>query len=298
MDERPVDRRGDPVMGREGREATSAGPLPPTHETTPRTTRPTTQGRRWGGALVGGVIGALGVGLVAAPAIAPEAGDPLLLVATGVALLTTAAAMEIGALWLPRPASAVTPEDGDGASGSGLRIRLRTQVPWSVALVGVGFTVFFVAAALTMGLGDGGLLLTPFVLLFASIFPDAVMTLLRRRSLHIDASGLRLEGWGVSAELGWADVVDVDLVTEGRRPALHVRGAGGATSWRHRRRRVVWHTEPAATGPALSVPVAALDAPGAVMVLCRELASSPPERRRSFLEHGARGLLTGHRSVG
>lgn len=170
-------------------------------------------------------------------------------------------------------------------------------MPWSVALVGAGFTVFFVAAALTMGLDGGGLLLTPLVLLFASIVPDAVRSLLRRQSLHVDADGVRLEGWGVSAALRWADVHEVDLVTDGRRPAVHVRGVDGATSWQHRRRRVVWHTASPATGPTFTVPVAALDAPGAVMVLCRELVSSSPERRRAFLQHGAQGLLIGDRSV-
>lgn len=81
---------------------------PPTHLTTHR--------RRWGGAFVGAVIGAVGLGLVSAPVLAPDAGDPLLLVATGVAMLATAAAMEIGALWLPRPASAVTSESGVGGT--------------------------------------------------------------------------------------------------------------------------------------------------------------------------------------
>lgn len=259
---------------------------PPTHATTHR--------RKWGGAFVGAVVGAGGLALVAAPVFAPDAGDPLLLVATGVAMLATAAAMEIGALWLPRPASAVTSEHRAG--GTALRIRQRTQVPWSVALVGAGFTAFFGAAALTMGSGGGGLLLAPLVLLFASTVPDAVLSLMRPRVLHVDADDVQLEGWGVSAALNWADVVEVDLVTDGRRPEVQVRGVDGATSWQHRRRRVIWHTELRANRPTLTVPVAALDAPGAVMVLCRELASSSPERRRAFLQHHAEGLLAGDRS--
>lgn len=271
----------------------SSDPRPPTHHTPQR--------RRWGAALLGAVIGAIGVLLIVAPFLASDAGNPLLLAATGVAMIAVAAAMEIGALALPRPTKAVSTETGPSVSepaagGATLRVRLRTTVPWSVALVGVGFTVFFVAAALVMGLGGGGLFLAPFVLLFASLVPDAVMTLVRRRSLLIDPQGLRLEGWGVSAALAWDDVTGVELETEGRRPAVLVHGLDNAPSWRHRRSRIIWPTEPRPTRATLAVPVAALDGPGAVMVLCRELAASTPERRRSFLAHGATGLLTGDRS--
>ncbi|ROR92936.1 hypothetical protein [Nocardioides aurantiacus] len=257
--------------------------------------------------MVGTTIGAIGVLLVVVPFLAPDAGDPLLLPALGVAMLAAAAAMEIGALALPRPAKAVSTEDSPasaassvgvaGAGGPVLRIRMRTTVPWSVALVGVGFTVFFVTAALGMGLDGGGLFLLPFVLLFASLIPDAVMTLLRRRALLVDPQGARLEGWGVSAALAWDDVTHVDLQTEGRRPAVLVHGRDDAPSWRHHRIRIIWPTEPRPTRATLAVPVVALDAPGAVMVLCRELAASTLERRRSFLAHGATGLLTGDRSL-
>lgn len=249
--------------------------------------------RRWGTALVGVLVGAIGLGLLAAPWIAPDAGRPWVPVAGGVAMTATSAALLLGALALPRPAAAVTWRRDRGDTV--LTVRLRTVVPWSVALVGTGFAVFFVAAGLA--LGAAGLLLVPFVLLFASLVPDAVATLLRPRAIRLDAYGVRLDGWGVSAGLGWDDLVEVELVTQGRRPAVEVRGVDGAPSWWHRRHRLVWPTEPASQRPTLAVPVVSLDSPGAVMVLCRELAAGPRSRREALLEHHGVALLTGDRSV-
>lgn len=248
--------------------------------------------RRWGTAAVGALVGAVGLALLATPWSTPHDGRPWVLAATGVALAATSAAMLLGSLARPRPDRAVTSRRG--TAGTVLTVRLRTEVPWSVALVGTGFTVFFVAAALA--LGAAGLLIAPFALFFASLVPDAVMSLVRPRALRLDAVGVRLEGWGVSAALAWDDVAEVAMVTPGRRPSLEVRGVDGASSWRHRRQRLVWPTEPASHGPVLTVPLASLDAPGAVFVLCRELAAGPRARREAVLEHDAVGLLTNDRS--
>lgn len=243
--------------------------------------------------LVAGVLAALGVLLVVSALASsdPEVRDSRwFLVALGVAVLGTAAVVVV--LRVASPGGSISSDDTRGR----LRVPLSPRTPLTMVLLGTTFALLLVVAVLAVGIGDGGLLFLPLVLLFAALVPDALRGLLRKPGLVLTADGVSYRGWTVDSRLAWEDVVSVDLdVTEPRRPRLLVAGRPDAPSWEVSSHRLLLPLDRVPSAPRIVVLAGALDHPTRVEVLVRRLAASAAADRPGLLGPDGVAFLSGAR---
>ncbi len=236
------------------------------------------------GAALTGVVGLL---LLAVPFVGDEpATAPVL---TGLVLLAVAAGLWIFGRPSRGGAEVVVSEE---AGGPVLRLPLRPHLPVANLLVLGALTSLTVYGMVAIGLGDGGLLLLPVLLLVALPLPDTVRALLRRPDVTLTTSEVAMRGWGADARLAWEDVAGAEVVVpHPRRPVLRVLGRPGASSWEFMPRRIVLPLDARPDGPHVDVRLQALSTPGALEVVVQELAAMPSDRRAAFLRDTAPRLL-------
>jgi len=163
-------------------------------------------------------------------------------------------------------------------------------------LIGCTFALLFTVAMLAVGVGDGGLLFAPLVLLFAALVPDGLRGLLRRPALVLSPQDVRYRGWTVDARLCWEDVASVGLDSlDPRRRRILLGGRPDAPSWRCESRRIVLPLDRVPSQPRITVLAGALDHPTRVEVLLRTLASAPAAERPALLGSDGVAFLNGAR---
>jgi len=242
--------------------------------------------------LLAGALGALGAGMIVSGFASsdPELRDDRWFLAVlGFAVLTTAAVLVV---------LRVAPPSGGPATGTGGRVEipLNGRTPLTMVLLGTSFALLFVVAVFAVGVGDGGLLFLPLVLLFAALVPDALRGLLRKPGLVLTADGITYRGWTLDSRLAWDDVVSVGLdLTEPRRPRLLVAGRPDAASWEVTSHRLVLPLDRVPSGPRIVVLAGALDHPTRAEVLIRRLAASPAADRPGLLGPDGVAFLSGAR---
>jgi hypothetical protein len=234
-----------------------------------------------------GLTGVVGLLILAAALVGDQpATGPVL---TGLVLL--AVAVGLGIFARP-PRGGGRAELAEVADGPAVRLPLRPNLPLANLFVLGALTALVGYGMLAIGLGDGGLLLLPVLLLVALPLPDTVRALLRRPDVTLTTRAVAMRGWGADARLEWEDVAGVEVVvSHPRRPVLRVLGRPAASSWEFSPRRIVLPLDARPDGPHIDVRLQALAAPGALEVVVEELAGMPQDRRAAFLRELAPRLL-------
>ena len=144
----------------------------------------------------------------------------------------------------PPNAAARTALAGEPASPA-LVVRLRPTTPLTLLVLGVTGALLSTTAVFGVGLIDGGLFFTPFVLLFLALVPDAARAMGRNPRLVLSVQSISFHGWTEDAELAWEDVASVSADPAGsRRPRILVSGRPQALSWRTSSHRILLPLDP------------------------------------------------------
>lgn len=121
-------------------------------------------------------------------------------------------------------------------------------------------------------------------LLMAVPVPDLIRASVRRSEIRLTWAGMTISGWSTDAYLDWDDVELVD--SDPRNPwafRVLVRAKPGATSYRHRRRRILLPLEPWPQPEDIVLHGVSLDDPVSVMIFLKTLAVLPPHKRSDLL---------------
>lgn len=243
------------------------------------------------------LLALVGLLVLAGPVVSADArsdGGAVLLPVVGVFLVAMGAVSWIARGTSPDPAARTSLVQVAGQPV--LQVRLRPTTPLVMLLVGASGALVVLVAMLGIGLGDGGLLLTPFLLLFLVLVPDAVRALSRRPRWELGADGLRQVGWTTESYLAWDDVSAVTLTTaDPRRPRLVVAGRLGAPSWQVTSHRILVPLDRVPQRPEIAVLVSALDLPSRVQVLVERFAREPRHARVGYLDGDGVAFLSGAR---
>lgn len=210
-------------------------------------------------------------------------------VALGFALVLSAVALGLGLVTATGRGRVALVDDGRV-----IEVRMRARTPLTMLLVGVGFTAFFFAAGIAVGVPGGGVLIWAVGLLFVVLIPDSLMALTRRPALRISADSLELRGWTSDVTLAWADVHTVlHDDSDPIRPRLDLLGRTSSPSFQATSRRLIVPLDRKPRRPGMSVYLAAFDEPDRLRVAVEHLQRMTVAERRSWIGPGAVELLDG-----
>lgn len=178
--------------------------------------------------------------------------------------------------------------------GSAIEVRMRGRTPLTMLLVGVGFTAFFFAAGLAVGVPGGGVLVWVIGLLFVVLIPDAIKALTRRPTLTISAHKVDLRGWTTDVSLAWDDVHTIMYDdSDPIRPRANLLGRTNSPSFTVTSSKLIIPLDRKPKRPELSVYLAAFDEPDRLRVSLEHLQRMPAPERASWIGPGAVELLDG-----
>lgn len=181
-----------------------------------------------------------------------------------------------------------------GPGGPALVVALRSTTPRVMIAVGLVGSLVSLTAVIGVGVGDGGLLFLPFLLLFAVLVPDAVRALRLRPRLELSTRTVIYRGWSLDSELAWTDIASV-RIDAGYRPRLVVDGHAGSASWRVRRHRWILALEPSPGQPEIAVFTLSLDEPERLRTLIDSLRRLTDAQRAPLIADEGVTYLAGGR---
>lgn len=207
----------------------------------------------------------------------------------GLALVLSSVAASLGLI----PTSGrrrVTLVDG----GSAVEVRMRSRTPLTMLLVGVGFTAFFFAAGLAVGVPGGGVFVWVIGLPFVILIPDSIRALTRDPGLRLSGEKVDLRGWTTDVSLAWDDVHTVlHDDSDPLRPRANLLGRTTSPSFRVKSSRLIVPLDRRPKRPELSVYLAAFDEPDRLCVALEHLQQMTASERASWIGPGAVELLDG-----
>jgi hypothetical protein len=179
-------------------------------------------------------------------------------------------------------------------SGSAVEVRMRARTPLTMLLVGTGFTAFFFAAGLAVGVPGGGVLVWVIGLLFVILIPDSIKAMARRPALTIYADKVDLRGSTTDVSLAWDDVHTIMYEdSDPIRPRANLLGRTTSPSFTAKSSKLIMPLDRKPRRPELPVYLAAFDEPDRLRVSLEHLQRMPAAERASWIGPGAVELLDG-----
>lgn len=213
----------------------------------------------------------------------------------GVAL-SLGLALALGAVAL---VLALVPTSGKGRvrlteDGRTIELKMRARTPLTMLLIGIGFTGFFFAAGIAVGVPGGGVLVWVIGLLFVILIPDSVRALTRKPTLRVSADKVDLRGWTTDVSLAWDDVHTVlSDDSDPIRPRLNLLGRTTSPSFAAKSSKLIVPMDRKPKRPEVSVYLAAFDEPDRLRVALEHLQRMSAGERASWIGPGAVELLDG-----
>ena len=178
--------------------------------------------------------------------------------------------------------------------GTALEVRMRSRTPITMLLVGVGFTAFFIAAGLAVGVPGGGVFVWVIGLLFVILIPDSIKALTRGPRLRLSPENVDLRGWTTDVSLAWDDVHTVLFDdSDPIRPRATLLGRTTSLSFTVKSSKLIIPLDRQPKRPELSVYLAAFDEPDRLRGSLEHLQRMTASERASWIGPGAVELLDG-----
>ncbi|MEU6137593.1 hypothetical protein [Nocardioides sp. NPDC047086] len=168
--------------------------------------------------------------------------------------------------------------------GRAIDFTMGVRTPLTMLLVGIGFTGFFLAAGIAVGVPGGGVLVWAVGLLFVILVPDSLRALARKPTLRLSADKVALHGWTTDVSLAWDDILTVMYDdSDPIRPRLNLLGRTTAPSFRAGSSRLIVPLERTPKRPELSVYLAAFSDPDGLRVVVETLQPMTTTERTAWI---------------
>lgn len=194
---------------------------------------------------------------------------------------------------------ALVPTSGRGRvrltdDGRTIELKMRARTPLTMLLAGIGFTGFFLAAGIAVGVPGGGVLVWVIGLLFIILIPDSIRALARKPTLRLSADRVELHGWTTDVVIAWDDVHTVLYDdSDPIRPRLNLLGRTTSPSFTVQSSKLIVPMDRTPKHPELSVYLAAFDEPDRLRASLEHLQRMSAGERASWIGPGAVELLDG-----